>query len=88
MSQIYLEIENPESLMGLIREAKGCGLMRDISLEEVKRSVSSAAFPIRIPVKLDALIGLAGNPILKKMFGKKLEDATKTYLKKAMAESG
>lgn len=84
---IYLEIGNMESLMNVLKEAKRNGLMKDISPEMVRNAFINKEFPIRFPVKLDVILQLAGNPILRKMFGKKVEETTLKMLKKA-AETG
>ena len=84
MGQIYLEIENLDGLMLLLSEAKKKGLMKDVSLDKVKAAFANKAFPMRVPVRLDSILELAGNPMLKKMFGKKIENATLGYLEKAL----
>ena len=84
MDQIYIEIGNLNSLMSLLTEAKKKGMMKDISLEKVRIAFTNKPFPMRVPVKLDGIIELAGNPMLKKMFGKKIENGLLTYLEKAL----
>lgn len=85
MSRIYLEIGNKTELISFLREAKErTGLLKDISLKKVNDTLKESDFPIRIPVNLDGVLDLCGNPILKKMFGKKVEDTTRKYLKKVM----
>ena len=84
MEQIYIEINSLKSLTDLLTEAKKKGLLKDISVEKVERAFMNKAFPMRVPVKLDSLLDLAGNPVVKKMFGKKIENATLGYLEKAI----
>ena len=72
--QIYLEIGDLESLMSFMAEAKRrTGLMKDVSLEKMRQTLSGKDFPMRIPVNLDGVLDLAGNPILKKMFCKNID---------------
>lgn len=85
MSQIYLEIGNSEELMEFLREAKRkTGLLKDISLDKVECILEEKEFPIRVPVNLDSILDLAENPIVKKVFGKKIEETTKKALLKAI----
>ena len=79
--RIYLEIRDAESLVDFLKEAqKRTGLLKDISPGKLRKALSTKAFPIRIPIDLDGVIDIASNPVLKKMFGRKVEDATKRYL--------
>ena len=85
MSQIYLEIGDAESMTAFLEEAKmKTGLLKDISLDKVGYVLSTKEFPIRVPVNLDAVIELAMNPVVKKIFGKKIEETTKKALLKAI----
>ncbi len=83
MNEITLEIRDMDSLIRLLTEAKKKGVLTGLSPEKVKAVFSGKDFPMRVPVKLDGLIQLAGNPILKKMFSKKMEEAALKYLKAA-----
>ena len=84
MGQIYIEIENLDSLTSLLTEAKRKGLMKDVSIDKVDRAFQNKDFPMRVPVKMDGILELAGNPMLRKMFGKKIENGVLTYLEKAL----
>jgi len=85
MSQIYLEIEDVNGLTEFLQEAKRkTGLLKDISLDKVECVLAEKEFPIRIPVNLDSVIELAMNPVVKKIFGKKIEETTKKALLKAI----
>lgn len=84
MGRIYIEIENLDSLMSLLTEAKRKGLLKDVSIEKVERAFRNQDFPMRVPVNTDGILELAGNPMLKKMFGKKIENGVLTYLEKAL----
>ena len=81
MNQVYLEIGDLDSLVNFILEVqKKTGLLKDISVNKVRQAMSGKVFPMQIPVDLDSVIGLAGNPVVKKIFGKKIEDTTIKYL--------
>lgn len=84
MGQFYIEVGSLESLTNLITEAKKKGLMKDISIEKVERAFRNKAFPMKVPVQMGEILELAGNPMLKKMFGKKIENGMLTYLEKAL----
>ena len=76
MSQIYLEIGDLQSLIDFLEEAKGIGLLKDISTSKVETLMRGKEFPVRIPIEIDKVLTLATNPIVKKMFGKKIEETT------------
>ena len=85
MKQVYLIIGDLDSLLEFLEEAKKkTGLLKDISINDVKCHLSEKDFPMRIPVNLDGVLKLCGNPVLKKMFGTKVENTTRKYLKAAM----
>ena len=85
MSQIYLEIGNMEGLMEFLQEARRkTGLLKDIPLDKVECVLEEKEFPIRIPVDLDSVLDLAMNPVVKKIYGKKIEETTKKALLKAI----
>ncbi len=82
MSQIFLEIGDIESTMEFIKDAKEAGFLKDISSDKVESLLKDKQFPIRIQIELDDVFKLASNPIVRKMFGKRIEDTTvKTILK-------
>lgn len=82
MSQIFLEIGDIESTMEFIKDAKEAGFLKDISSDKVESLLRNKQFPIRIQIELDDVFKLASNPIVRKMFGKRIEDTTvKTILK-------
>lgn len=84
MSQIYLEIGSLESLVRFIENAKEVGLLKDISTKKVENLMSGKEFPVRVPVELDQVMNLMANPMVRKIFGKKIEDTTvRTILKAA-----
>ena len=84
MNQVCLEIENLETLMAFIEDAKKAGFLKDIRTEQIKELFSKKVFPVRVPVDLNALLAVAGNPIVKKAFGKKIETKTVDILNQAL----
>lgn len=85
MAQVHLEIGNKQEFISFLAEAKKkTGMLKDISLREVNDRLSEDDFPVRIPVNLDGVLNLCANPMLRKLFGKKVEDTTRKYLKAAM----
>ena len=84
MNRVYLEITDGQEVMTFLTEAKKKGLLKDISAEKVEMALRQKAFPIKVPISLDGIIGLAGNPVVKKMFGRKIDDAAIKYLKAAL----
>ena len=84
MSQIYLEIGSLESLVCFIESAKEAGLLKDISPKKVEDLLSGKTFPVRVPVDLDKVLDVAANPVVRKIFGKKIEETTvRTILRAA-----
>ena len=68
--------------MEFIKDAKEAGFLKDISSDKVESLLKDKQFPIRIQIELDDVFKLASNPIVRKMFGKRIEDTTvKTILK-------
>ena len=84
MSQVCLEIGDLETLVAFIEDAKRTGLMKDVSLDNVKDCFRKKSFPIRIPVDMNAFLEVAGNPIIRKAFGKKIEKKTVDILNQAL----
>ena len=81
-TEIYLTIGDKASLTSFLEEAKRkTGLLKDISIDKIEASLSDSDFPMKIPVKMDGVLDLAANPILKKMFGRKMEDTAVKYLR-------
>lgn len=78
---VYIEIEDLDRLIAFVTEAKKEGLLKDISLAEVRHTFSKKSFPVRIPIELNAILGLAKNPVVKKVISGKLENATRKALK-------
>lgn len=84
MSQIYLEIGDLQAIINFLDGAKEIGLLKDISSKKVEDLMSKKEFPIRLPIELDQVMAVAANPVIKKVFGKKIEETTLKCLVKAM----
>ena len=81
---VYLEIGSLETLMAFLQNAKNAGLLKDVSLIQVKDCFSRKAFPIRIPVDVNAILALAGKPVVKMKYGKTIEQKTVDILNSAL----
>lgn len=80
--KIYIEIEDLQTMISLLMEAKKrTGLLKDVSPELVARYFSGKEFPVRIPVKADGILDIAANPIVRKIFGKKIEEKARILIK-------
>ena len=73
MGQIYLEIEDNESLIRFLKEAKRIGFLKNIPINKFEPFLSEKKFPIHIPIELDRVLALATNPVVKKIFGAKID---------------
>lgn len=81
MGQVYLEFGDLESLMEVIKEAKEkADVLNDISTEKLRTVLSGKKFPIRVPFNLDSITDLTVNPMIKKIFGKKMDEAARKAL--------
>ena len=80
MSNIYLQIEDLESLKSFVRDAKGKGFFKDTSVIKMEESLKDRSFPIQVPIDVDAVLKLAGNPVVKKVFGSKIEEKASEIL--------
>ena len=74
---IKLRIEDPVSCIELMREMKRIGLLRDISNEIVLRTDQ---FPMDIPIDAEKLLEMVNNPVIKKVFGKKMDTVLTTQV--------
>lgn len=87
MSQVYLTIDNLETLMAFLQDAKNAGLLKDVSLIQVRNLFSQKVFPLQIPVDLSAVLNVAGNAVVRKTFGKTIEKKTVDILNAALGLS-
>ena len=80
--QCYIVIEDEITALEIIRDAKGkAGLLKDVSVYNLKKVLDSKEFPIKIPIDLEAVIKIISNPVVKRLAGGKIEEHTKKYLK-------
>lgn len=79
--KIYISIEDLASLECFIEEAQKVGLLKGVNANEL--TFNESDFPMRLPVDIDAFLKLTGNPIVKKVFGKKIESTLQYYLMEA-----
>ena len=83
--KIFLQVDDEQTAIDLIREVKGkTGLLKDVNLYSLKQALDRKQFPIQIPVDLDGLLKVAGNPLVKRIFGPKIEGTTKRILKQVI----
>lgn len=83
-TKVYITIADPGILHELLTEGKKRKLFSTISVEKVDRLMANKTFPIQIPVELEDILGLVGSPIVKKMFGKKVEETVGMCLQKVI----
>lgn len=79
MSRIYLEITDRAVLDAFVKEARKAGFLKEIRID-----ISEDKFPIRVPVDIDGVLKVAANPLVKKMFGKKVETSVTMYLERVL----
>ena len=77
---IFLEIESAEGLTAFLAEAKKTGLLKDIAFRDIEAVIRKKTFPVRIPVNLDAVLNLCRNPLLRKVFGGKIDSTARRIL--------
>lgn len=74
---VMLRIEDAGSFIKLMRELKGSGLLRDIPNEI---TLDAGAFPMDIPLETEKMLEAAGNPVIRKAFGKKMNTVLTSYV--------
>lgn len=74
---IKLRIEDAGSFAQVMRELKRNGLLRDIPDEII---LEADAFPMDIPLDLGKILEAAGNPVIRKAFGKKMNTVLTSYV--------
>lgn len=75
-AKVYITIPDFQSLMDILSEGRSKGLFKNLVIS------NTPEFPIQIPIDLDNVIDLVGNPIVKKMFGPKIDGALTSCLQK------
>lgn len=76
MGKVYLEVDDLETLIAFIQDAKKVGLLKDVSTAQVRNIFSKKEFPLRVPVDLNAILNVANNKVVKATFGKRIEAKT------------
>lgn len=66
---MILEFTEKRDLIAFLFEVKKAGMLKDLKIEDL----SDVEFPVRIPIKMDGILKIAENPIIRKAFGKKIE---------------
>lgn len=84
--KIYITIDDRSSLMDILKDGLDRGLFAK-NMDSFSKAVDmldEMTFPIRIPIEIDNLLELSGNPIVKKLIGSKLKEAVDICLQKVM----
>lgn len=81
---IFLTINDQKSLELFIKGAAANGMIRSLNPQELIQWMRTVEFPIQVPVDFDKVLATAGNPIVKKVFGKKIDETFTRYVKTAM----
>jgi len=76
--KIYIYVEDLSSMKSFINEARKIGFMKGIDFNKI--SFKESDFPMRLPVDIEAFLKLTANPVVKKIFGKKIETTLENYL--------
>ena len=71
---INMKIDNRTDWLTMIWELKKNGLLDGIGIEDI--SIPVERFPLEVPLNLDALLELAGKPVVKP-FRKKIDEGLK-----------
>lgn len=75
---VKLRIEDKLSMIELVSKLKKAGLLK----EEI--SLNGTDYPMDIPLDVDKLLSLTTNPIVGKVFGRKMETTLTANLKRAL----
>ena len=81
---VYLTIEDAETLTAFIKGAVKNGYLRRLDLRDVISWMNRTAYPIRIPVDVDSVIGVGQNAVVKGIFGRNIDSTITKYVKTAM----
>lgn len=82
--KVFIKIEDLETMENLLEEGAKRGLFKNLNVDAIRDLVKERKFPIQIPVELNDILDLAGNPIIKKIFGSKIESAVSECLLKIL----
>ena len=67
---MYLTINSLGDLVEMVVELKKAGFLKDVHSKELMDAFGEKSFPIQVPVDLEGLLGILGNPIVKPFKGK------------------
>ena len=65
---VVLRIEDKRSMIDLVNKLKGARLLGEINVP-----LNDLEFPVDIPLDVEKLLELVSNPVVGKIFGKKME---------------
>lgn len=82
-AKIYISIDDPITLADILQEGRKNGLLKDIPSETIS-GLLRKDYPIRVPVELDRIMEMVGNPVVRKVFGSKFDKTLSACLQKAM----
>jgi hypothetical protein len=77
MMGVKLKIESKKDWLNLCWDLWKAGLLKDVTVNDV--NLPEAAFPIEIPVQVEGLVKLLGNPLVKP-YRKKIDSTLKENL--------
>lgn len=81
---MYLTINSLGDLVNLIRMLKEAGFLKDVTAMDVVSAFEKKDFPLQLPVNVEALLGVLKNPIVGRVFGKKIDLKAKEIWQKAI----
>ena len=74
---IKLRIENAESFVKLLVLMKANGLLKGMPNDV---SFDDEMFPLDLALNVEKLIGMIGNPVVRKIFGKRIDTTLMAHL--------
>ena len=79
-NKVYLEIDSLETLIAFIQDVKGIGLLKDVSMAQVRHKFSKMTYPLRVPVNLNSVISMADNKVVNVAFGETIEKMVTDFI--------
>lgn len=76
MMNIYIVIKTKDEYLEMLQAMQKMGYLRDLKEE----SLSESCFPVELAVDLEKVLSGMKNPIVNKMFGKKIDTAIEAKL--------
>ena len=81
---MHLTINSLGDLVNLVVELKKAGFLKDVGSKDILDKFGEKSFPIQIPINLEGAINLFGNPVVKQVFGKKIDSKVHDIWTKAI----